>query len=323
MAELLFSLDGEFNRHAHNVLSDYNNSAHFKNEPLAALPHGELRMQVEHCADLPYPLSAHTTWSRYGFRRTRAHIREDRSQFCIVNYIERGKMRIIQGGCEAVADAGSFAILSVSEPFTVECIPDEDYHRALYFTCSTDDVARNIPAFSPSTPLAVGGGKVAAAGKMLDMLYCDGELMDDRAFKSILDAMFCQIAVNSGEGNKRLSANDLRLRDIEAYLSLHLGRQGLCLADLSQDLGLSVRYITRLFQQRETSFGKTLWTMRVDKVREWLEMPDRDDRTIAELAYAAGFKSAPHLSNMFQEKFGLSPREFRQQRIAPTLACAD
>jgi len=51
-----------------------------------------------------------------------------------------------------------------------------------------------------------------------------------------------------------------------------------------------------------------LWSLRLEQAWHWLL---ETDATVSEVAYAAGFKSVPHFTRRFRERYGDTPAAFR------------
>lgn len=71
---------------------------------------------------------------------------------------------------------------------------------------------------------------------------------------------------------------------------------------------------TKLYRRLETLVGKSpmdlLWEYRLDQAAQWLT---ETDAKVSEIAYGVGFKSVPHFSAKFSERFGASPTAYRKR----------
>jgi len=61
---------------------------------------------------------------------------------------------------------------------------------------------------------------------------------------------------------------------------------------------------------------------RLQRTSAELSNPDEAHHSISEIAYRNGFSDSAHFSRAFRHRFGLSPREFRQQEIERTTVAA-
>jgi len=83
------------------------------------------------------------------------------------------------------------------------------------------------------------------------------------------------------------------------------------LEDLARKAGVTPNHLIRLFREQ---LGITpmeyLWQARLDRGAVWLK---ETGLSVAEIAYRAGFQSPFHFSRRFKERFGKSPRAFRNR----------
>jgi AraC family transcriptional regulator len=98
------------------------------------------------------------------------------------------------------------------------------------------------------------------------------------------------------------------LARVLAYIDANIGRD-VRLADLAQLVGVSKYYLIRSFRAatQRTPYGYLVerrLARAVDALRH-------STISVEQVARAAGFKSAPGLSNVFKKHFGISPSKFR------------
>jgi acetamidase/formamidase/AraC-like DNA-binding protein len=82
--------------------------------------------------------------------------------------------------------------------------------------------------------------------------------------------------------------------------------------------GISERYMQKLFEGSGSSFTHYLRERRLQRTSAELSNPAEAHHSISEIAYRNGFNDSAHFSRAFRHRFGLSPREFRQQEIERT-----
>lgn len=89
--------------------------------------------------------------------------------------------------------------------------------------------------------------------------------------------------------------------------------------------GISERYLQKLFEGTGSSFTNYLRERRLQRTSADLSNPAEADHSISEIAFRAGFNDSAHFSRVFRQRFGLSPREFRQheaERQSPSATAA-
>jgi acetamidase/formamidase/AraC-like DNA-binding protein len=84
-------------------------------------------------------------------------------------------------------------------------------------------------------------------------------------------------------------------------------------ARVAQAEGISERYLQKLFEGIGDNFTRYVRERRLQRAWADLSNPAEAHRSISEIAYRYGFGDSAHFSRTFRHRFGLSPREFRQQ----------
>jgi acetamidase/formamidase/AraC-like DNA-binding protein len=79
--------------------------------------------------------------------------------------------------------------------------------------------------------------------------------------------------------------------------------------------GISERYLQKLFEGSGSSFTHYLRERRLQRTSAELSNSAQAHHSISEIAFRNGFNDSAHFSRAFRHRFGLSPREFRQQEI--------
>jgi acetamidase/formamidase/AraC-like DNA-binding protein len=79
--------------------------------------------------------------------------------------------------------------------------------------------------------------------------------------------------------------------------------------------GISERYLQKLFEGSGSSFTHYLRERRLQRTSAELSNPAEAHHSISEIAFRNGFNDSAHFSRAFRHRFGLSPREFRQQEL--------
>ncbi|ESS41510.1 Transcriptional regulator, AraC family [Burkholderia cenocepacia KC-01] len=80
---------------------------------------------------------------------------------------------------------------------------------------------------------------------------------------------------------------------------------------IADELGVSSRYLYRLFAEVGESIGETICTARLNGCGEWLRQRAYANRSITDIAMAWGFNNASHFSRTFRRHFGMSARDYR------------
>jgi AraC-like DNA-binding protein len=80
---------------------------------------------------------------------------------------------------------------------------------------------------------------------------------------------------------------------------------------IARKLGISERYVQRLFEEDGTTVSALIMEERLTAARRNFADPIHDGRTIADIAYGAGFSDISHFNRAFKKRFGETPSSFR------------
>jgi AraC family L-rhamnose operon transcriptional activator RhaR len=103
------------------------------------------------------------------------------------------------------------------------------------------------------------------------------------------------------------------LRRAKLYIEDNLS-SSLSIEHVSQELGISSRHLSRLFQdQLGQTFVHYVQERRVQKAKGWLL---NSDIAIKDIAKRAGFDSVHYFTRVFTKKLGVAPAKFRKSQFA-------
>lgn len=114
--------------------------------------------------------------------------------------------------------------------------------------------------------------------------------------------------IGSPEANARGQAQLLRIKRI---IRARCTRPGYSVAACATEAGLSPRYIHRLFEADEDSFGTFLIHERLAAATRMLRHPGSAHLPTSTIATEAGFSDPSHFHRAFQSRYGMTPGEWR------------
>lgn len=103
------------------------------------------------------------------------------------------------------------------------------------------------------------------------------------------------------------------LARIKRRVEARLDDPSLSVGTLAAELGMSVSQVHRVFKTEPLTPSQYIWERRLEACSRDLLDPRVAGRTVGDVAYGRGFSDAAHFSRAFRERFGCSPREWRQQ----------
>jgi AraC-like DNA-binding protein len=113
-----------------------------------------------------------------------------------------------------------------------------------------------------------------------------------------------QIAIGRGMRAARLHA-------IKTQISARLSDRELTVNTVASSHNITPRYVQMLFETEGITFSEYLLAQRLNSARRRLVDPRFADRTIAAIAFAAGFHDLSYFNRSFRRRFGVTPSDVR------------
>jgi AraC-like DNA-binding protein len=95
------------------------------------------------------------------------------------------------------------------------------------------------------------------------------------------------------------------------YIGRHSSEPGLSAATLAREFHCSERYVHKLFSRTGRSVGEHVNSRRIAFCARAL-FDNGQNQTIAEIAFAAGFRDISYFNRLFKRSNGIPPREYRR-----------
>lgn len=106
------------------------------------------------------------------------------------------------------------------------------------------------------------------------------------------------------------------LHRVHAAIEARLGNTELSIGEISDQEGLSTRYVQRLFERQNITFSTYLRKRRLERCRLDLIDLKQNCSSISEIAFRWGFRDQATFSRAFSGEYGVSPRELRKSVAA-------
>jgi len=194
--------------------------------------------------------------------------------------------------------------------------------RAIVLSVTSDAlhgrIAGKLKRSDPELVAATGLGAVFC--RLLDTSARTLETLNDAEWsvvaQSLVDLLLTlahqQSALSPDSGNSATQA--AILHRICRTIERRLDDAELTPARVAQSEGISERYLQKLFEGVGDNFSHYIRERRLQRAFADLSNPIEAHRSISEIAYRTGFADSAHFSRSFRQRFGTSPREFRQRK---------
>lgn len=240
-------------------------------------------------------------------------IARSKADYVCLTFYEHGSMRLVQRGHTIEAQAGDFVVWDASSPSRFDCLaptrckliwlPQQVFSRHVAgFECLENQI---IPKDNPAA--AVIGAHLSQLHGMLVTFPADKQA---RVFESSIEFMLSCLperAFTSGMSRQQQALVE-RARRLVAE---RIGQDEITPAIVAHALGISVRYLHRLFALTGQSLQEYVTAQRLERARQALAA-QTGKVSIAGIAQDAGFYDSSHFNKAFKRRYGVSPSRYRR-----------
>ncbi len=178
-----------------------------------------------------------------------------------------------------------------------------------------NNIAKLIEEGSYGIKWSRGGISQKFADQIVSMEYTDGFDRMSRLY-SLLNELGMVIGKGEHIASMKSSSDSLSsdyiYRRVTEYISLHF-RDNITLLEIANYVNMNGSALCRHFKSKAgKSIFNYLLDYRIDYAKELLTS---NDTLISEVAYSSGFSSIPNFNVQFKRVTGVSPSQYRQERV--------
>ncbi len=244
--------------------------------------------------------------------RLASHIASSTDDLCFVNLQLEGLGRTMQRGREQISTPGDLALADTTAPFEIAncsdfklfcfAVPRRLLPKALLdrprlnlsATESGRALSRTLASYAE---LCVSGSQLQKTSVLIgrhitELISCAPEILSDMSVERVHTPVLLSMMLD--------------------HIDRHSNDPELGAATLAARFRCSERYVHRLFATTGRSVGERLNEKRIAACTRKLLDRNSAHETIAEIAFAAGFRDISHFNRLFKRCNGLAPREFRR-----------
>jgi AraC-like DNA-binding protein len=104
----------------------------------------------------------------------------------------------------------------------------------------------------------------------------------------------------------------VRLRAAKSYIVENCGRRNLSISVVAAHVGVTLRYLQKLFEADGKTFSEWLLYQRLMRVHRMLRRPQFAEQTVSAIAYDAGFGDLSYFNRCFRKLYGVTPRDVKR-----------
>ena len=198
-------------------------------------------------------------------------------------------------------EAGEYVAIAVTEDYF---ITHSGFHSQIYYFRPWDG----------TTPIQRFFARHFAA------LVRDIGNIDARDASDVSDSIFCLVrpvlietdrlfGKSMAEGR---SPDHIRAAALEAMYH-RFTKPRLTVDDIASEVGVTGRYLCKLFRATGTTVMKTLMDLRLRRASVQLSEPHMAEFSVADIARKNGFCSSTHFIRQFKSKYGVTPERWRRK----------
>ena len=244
--------------------------------------------------------------------RLASHIASSTDDLCFINLQLDGLGRTTQRGHEQISSPGDLALADTTEPFEIancrnfklfcfaiprQLLPKRLLDRPRLKLSATETGRALSRTLSGYAELCLSESRVPKLSALvgthiIDLISQAPEILADTSAERVHVPVLLSMMLD--------------------HIDCHSDDPEIGAATLAAKFRCSERYVHRLFATTGRSVGEHVNGRRIVACARKLLDSNAADKTIAEIAFAAGFRDISHFNRLFKRSNGLTPREFRR-----------
>jgi len=252
--------------------------------------------------------------SAIGVSRRKHHIALHENSTFFMCRLSRGNLTLEQTR-ETALQPGDMVLLDPRLPLSMQFSSGS---RFLIVMVPRKELEARVGNLNEATSrtLSLQRGVIGLTSAFLESLPSQADRLD-LAAGQVIRNQFLELAAlclsqDTGSKPAASSAKALALFRIRAAIERGLTDPSLNGERVATSAGVSVRYANKLLAERNSSLGRLIHTLRLERCRKALGDPLQRHRTLSEIAYAWGFSDMTHFGRSFRKAYGMLPSEYRR-----------
>ena len=246
---------------------------------------------------------------------------DDRDDLLVSIQLE-GRGQVAQDGHEARLAHGGLALYDTTRPY--ELTFDDRFSQLVVQFPRQQLRRRGVDVLGSSARHVPGVGCAGVATALLTGLLRDGESVPADAQRQLSAQALDLLALALAPAGGPAGAEHRRIRERQRVLThvrSRLDDPRLGVDDVARRLGVSSRYLQKLFAGTGATLGERIRGARLQRARGLLLQAPH--LTVAEVAHRTGFADAAHFSRSFRGAFGTTPTAARREASGQGAAAQD
>jgi AraC-like DNA-binding protein len=249
--------------------------------------------------------------------RTPSRIARASEDYVLLALGNSGVNGVYQDGREAIVSGGQCAIYDTTRPYELRF--DDSFSQTI-LQMPRKQLQQRIGAFDTLTATTFSSDRPleGLVYEFLTRMSRTIEYVDSATATRLLDQGLDLIAMAfAGRMHDRSPDRSFHrstlLYRLKNYILTHLSDPELSMSQVAAAIGISPRYASDLMADEQSSFRSYVQMQRLERCKRDLSDPAHSARHVSDIAFAWGFNDLAHFSRIFKQRFGVSPREWRER----------
>jgi AraC-like DNA-binding protein len=254
------------------------------------------------------------TGSRVAYRKA-THIARGGGDKFFVTLPLKGRISYSHCGRDVILDTDSLYLVDANQP-TRATYPDE--HQVINVSIPGNLLRTRVgvPEDYCGRRLPADSGAAQVAKTLIISLFEEADKIRPDLLtefgERVVDLVALALTAGTADlGEASRSVRWAHLLRAQRYIEAHLADPDFHPQAIANELGVSVRYMGKIFELSKQTAGEWILQRRLERTHRALADPSFAHRAISEIAYSAGFNNYVHFSHAFRRRYGTSPRQFR------------
>lgn len=258
---------------------------------------------------------AHCTTNAFDARRTSNDLANSAWDCVYGNYVLNGSYEIEQFGHTTTANKGDLILYDSATALNAKVRPSKFYADV--------PIMIHKSMFAPNISNQLIGNIVVRQNELIRPIDSSLNFLADNMLTlppEELSAVFEAVArMLPAALNEEYRSPPSRIRhevayEIIDYISREISNPNLCPAAAAAHLGISVRYIHKLFAKSGTTFSAYVSNQRLDRIYADLICAANSSQLISTLIFRWGYNDLSTFNRQFRKRFCMTPTECRAGR---------
>lgn len=249
--------------------------------------------------------------------RSPRQIQKASEDFFLISLQLEGTGYIEQNNRIAALAPGDFTMYDSTRPYTLYF---SHSFKQLVFQFPRSLLFERLPSAEEMTAILLPGNRHQISSTVSSLLHTISSsylYLDSRAQLRMNDTLLDLLSVVlSSVTNTNLeglhSRADIYRLHAKSFIYKHLANPNLTPTLIAFHLGISERYLHKLFESEEASVASFIRNKRLEQCKNDLVHPKFRHASIIDIALRWGFNNAAHFSRIFKDRYGMSPSSFRK-----------